>query len=787
MNADGAPESLRRRLAELGLRPGAQVRVVQRTAGGGRIVDVAGSRVALGRGGARGGHGRGRAHGRGSPVAWQCHERRYFCRPATSPGPSPTAGPGAAVVALAGTPNVGKSSLFNTVTGARRTVGNWPGTTVEVGRGAWDLGGDPARQVTLVDLPGAYSLDAMSPDEEVTRDLVLAQGEGAPSAVVVVTSAAHLARGLYLVAQLRERTLPVVVALTMLDVAERRGLDTDAAVLADELGCPVVALDPRRRRGGGQLAAAVQAALVRGPLEPRHTPPTSESEPAGDELALADERFSWIARAVERAQRHAGGARRTFSDRVDRWATAPVVGPLLFLAVMWAVFQVTTVVAAPLQDALDSFFAGPVADGADRLLAWVGLGESPVRGFVVDGLIAGVGMLLTFVPLMALMFLLLAVLEDSGYMARAAVVTDRLMGRLGLPGRAFLPLVVGFGCNVPAIAATRILPQARHRLLTALLVPFTSCTARLTVYVLLATTFFPEHAGSVVFAMYLLSIVLVVLVGLLLRGVLWRALGAEPLVLDLPPYQRPTARLSLAVTWLRLKGFLRTASGIIVATVVIVWFLQSVPAPGAAGTFGAVPVEDSVYAAIARSIAPDARPGRLRGMADGLCAHRGVHCQGGGHLVLGADLRPGGAELGTRTGGARAAASGDVHGLLGRACRGRGARVHGLPARLHPMCRNAGRAAAGDRSALDRSRGGDAVGGCLRARRGGFPGRPAAVVSAESRPVTAVLAALQGGARSLAEVASGTAEGTSGCGSSAPSTRRSGPVLVALRVSRPPG
>lgn len=519
-----------------------------------------------------------------------------------------TAGPDAAVVALAGTPNVGKSSLFNTVTGARRTVGNWPGTTVEVGRGAWDLGGDPARQVTLVDLPGAYSLDAMSPDEEVTRGVVLAQGEEAPSAVVVVTSAAHLARGLYLVAQLRERTIPVVVALTMLDVAQRRGLDTDAAVLADELGCPVVALDPRRRRGGGQLAAAVQAALVRGPLEPRHTPPTSESEPVGDELALADERFSWIARAVERAQRHAGGARRTFSDRVDRWATAPVVGPLLFLAVMWAVFQVTTVVAAPLQDALDSFFAGPVADGADRLLAWVGLGESPVRGFVVDGLIAGVGMLLTFVPLMALMFLLLAVLEDSGYMARAAVVTDRLMGRLGLPGRAFLPLVVGFGCNVPAIAATRILPQARHRLLTALLVPFTSCTARLTVYVLLATTFFPEHAGSVVFAMYLLSIVLVVLVGLLLRGVLWRALGAEPLVLDLPPYQRPTARLSLAVTWLRLKGFLRTASGIIVATVVIVWFLQSVPAPGAAGTFGAVPVEDSVYAAIARSIAPVLAP-----------------------------------------------------------------------------------------------------------------------------------------------------------------------------------
>ena len=212
-------------------------------------------------------------------------------------------------------------------------------------------------------------------------------------------------------------------------------------------------------------------------------------------------------------------------------------------------------------------------------------------------------MLLTFVPLMALMFLLLALLEDSGYLARAAVVTDRLMSRLGLPGRAFLPLVVGFGCNVPAIAATRILPQARHRILTALLVPFTSCSARLTVYVLLASTFFPQSAGTVVFAMYLVSILLVIVVGLLLRNTLWRMMGAEPLVIDLPPYQRPTVRLTTAVMWLRLKAFLRTASGIIVATVVVVWLLQSIPMAGA-GTFGHVPVENSLYAALSRAVAP---------------------------------------------------------------------------------------------------------------------------------------------------------------------------------------
>lgn len=259
--------------------------------------------------------------------------------------------------------------------------------------------------------------------------------------------------------------------------------------------------------------------------------------------------------------------------------------------------------AAPLQDALDWFFSGPVTTGAVALLDIIGLGDTWVRGLVVDGLIAGVGMLLTFVPLMAIMFALLALLEDSGYLARAAVVADRLMRMIGLPGRAFLPLIVGFGCNVPAISATRILPHARSRILTALLVPFTSCSARLAVYVLMASIFFPDNAGTVVFLLYLVSIAFVVVVGLALRGTLWRTMGRDPLIIDLPSYQRPTARLTAAVTWLRLSGFLRTASGIIVATVAVVWLLQAIPASGA-GSFGEVPVEDSLYARTAQTIAP---------------------------------------------------------------------------------------------------------------------------------------------------------------------------------------
>ncbi len=508
----------------------------------------------------------------------------------------PTLAAGVPVVALAGSPNVGKSTLFNALTGARRDVGNWPGSTVAVGRGTWELPG--AGAVGLVDLPGAYSLDPMSPDEELTRALLVEQPDDErPDLVVAVASAAHLARGLYLLAQLRERPQRAVLALTMLDIAERRGIHIDTRALSEAVGVPVVELDPRRR-DVRLLVDAVQSALESPP--PRPLPPPADDDP----LAEADARFAWIADAVSAATEQHESPRTTWSDRIDRVVTSPVVGPVVFLAVMWAVFQVTTRVAAPLQAGLDSLVAGPVSAGFRALLSAVGLGGSWVEGLVVDGLVAGVGMLLTFVPLMALMFALLALLEDSGYMARAAVVTDRLMRAIGLPGRAFLPLIVGFGCNVPAVSSTRVLPDARHRLLTALLVPFTSCSARLTVYVLVAATFFGPNAGEVVFAMYVVSVLLVIVVGRLLRSTLLRALGDEPLVLDLPPYQAPLPRLLLAATWLRLRGFLRTASGIIVGAVVAVWLLSAVPAPGSGGSFADVPVQDSVYAGLAEAVTP---------------------------------------------------------------------------------------------------------------------------------------------------------------------------------------
>ncbi len=501
---------------------------------------------------------------------------------------------GRPVVALVGAPNVGKSTLFNAVTGARAKVGNWPGTTVDVARGVWKRGDE--RELAVIDLPGAYSLDPTTPDEALTRDL-LASAEP-PDLVVAVVDAAHLARSLQLVAEVRERRLRVVVVVTMADVARSQGVTVDTSALSQALGCPVVAVDPRRRTGVDAFSQVVGETLAK--AAPHHRTLGDRTE--DDDLSMADERFAWVADAVGKGVASDGVERVRWSDRIDAVATAPVIGPLLFLAVMWVVFQVTTTVAAPLQDGLDQLFAGPVSDGVTWLLSLVGLDESWVQGLLVDGLVAGVGMLLTFTPLMALMFVLLALLEDSGYMARAAVVTDRLMGRLGLPGRAFLPLIVGYGCNVPAISATRVLSTPQQRLLTALLVPFTSCTARLAVYVMLGDVFFGAWAGTAVFVMYVVSVLLIVGSGLLLRTVLWRAVGSEPLVIDLPPYQVPTVRLTASVAWNRLKGFLQTASGIIVATVVVVWLLQAIPA--GAGEFGDVEVAESVYGWLAQAIAP---------------------------------------------------------------------------------------------------------------------------------------------------------------------------------------
>lgn len=496
---------------------------------------------------------------------------------------------GTPVLALVGAPNSGKSTLFNALTGAKVQTGNWPGTSVEVSRGLWNA---QPEAFDIIDLPGAYSLDPMSPDEEFTRDmLVECPPCERPDVVVVLVDATAPARGLNLAFQIAEYPYRVVIGVTKEDVAKQQGISIDTSALSRAVGMPVVSVNGRRRENLDALEGAVAKAMQTGPQTIR---------PNAD----LDQRFADLD-AAEKTAVSRTDVGEPLSQRVDRVVLHPVLGPILFLAVMWAVFFITTTVAGPLQDGLEALITGPVSAAVRSLLPahWL------VSGLLVDGLIGGVGMVLTFAPLLALMFLCLAVLEDSGYMARAAVVTDRVMRAIGLPGKAFLPIVVGYGCNVPAISATRVLGDVRHRILTCLLIPFTSCSARLIVFMMLAQVFFPAHAGSAVFAMYVLSIALVVVVGLALRRTVWRAMPAEALIIDLPAYQLPTFGLTLSVMWVRLKGFLHTAGGIIVATVVVIWLLMSIPVTGGHSfNEGAVPPEDSAYGAVSKVMSPAFAP-----------------------------------------------------------------------------------------------------------------------------------------------------------------------------------
>ena len=519
------------------------------------------------------------------------------CHGSGAPGPAAV---DARRILLVGNPNVGKSTLFNAMTGARQRVMNAPGTTVELSEGSW-RSGSATGDITVTDLPGTYSLIARSPDEQVVADAVLTAPDLArerAAVAVVLLDATALARSLYLLAQVARSGRPVVVAVTMHDVARARGQAPDLERLAEVLAVPVIPLDPRTGTGLDLLAAALaDAGRVTVPG------PGPGGDALTDHLAEAEPLFDWVEGVLTRLD-PPPPPHRTRSDAADRVLLNPWIGLPVFAATMWALFQLGTSVAAPLMDLVDRLVNGPVAGAVRALLdPWA---PPLVEGLVVDGVLAGVGTVLTFLPLMALMYTALALLEDSGYLARSALLADRLMRALGLDGRAVLPLIIGFGCNVPALAATRTLPSARQRLLTGLLVPWTTCAARLTVYILLAGVFFPRHAGTVIFAMYAASVVLVVGGGWVLRRTFFRDVIPEPLLLVLPAYQRPRSRAVAASVWSRVSAFAMRAGKIIVVTLTVVWALMALPATG--GTVGDVPVADSLYGAAAHGVAPVFEP-----------------------------------------------------------------------------------------------------------------------------------------------------------------------------------
>lgn len=524
-------------------------------------------------------------------------------------------------VVFVGNPNVGKSSMFNALLGARTRTMNAPGTTVSITCGQYRYKSSKTtknpQNWQFVDTPGTYSLSPMSPDEQVAVDaLTGASGMPVPDLAVVVLDATALSRSLYLLSMVVELGLPTVVALTMNDLAVRNDCGVDAERLSHLLdGMPVVAIDGRTGDGGKALADAIAASFEGTPVPHGLTAlPTATADAdmkTADGLSAwaesrADARLDWTAGILRGLDMHAVD-HVTLSDRIDRVLLHPVIGVLVFLAVLFVVFQATTTLASPMQDWIDVTFRGWCTDGLDLLLGLFGPSVSGgwLRSLLVDGLLDGVVTVLTFIPVMGIMFLLLSILEDSGYMARAAFVMDRAMRALGLDGRAFLPIIVGFGCNLPALAATRTLSDSRQRVLTGMLVPFAACSARLSVFLVLAHAFFPKYAGLVVFLMYVASVMVILLVGVLLRHTMFRGLEPEPLMLALPAYQCPRALQLARSVLLRLWGFIRGASVIIISMITALWLLQGIPVTANAGGFAHVDdVHDSAYGVLADAVAP---------------------------------------------------------------------------------------------------------------------------------------------------------------------------------------
>ena len=471
-------------------------------------------------------------------------------------------------VALVGNPNTGKTTLFNCLTGARERVGNWSGVTVERAETEADLDGRP---VTFVDLPGVFSLAAHTLDERVTRDFLVT---GRAGVVVNILDASSLERGLCLTRQLLDLCVPMVVALNLMDVAGRRGLSVDVDLLAQSLGCPVIPIVASRGEGVRQLRAELAKAVVA-----RSSAATSSGcgrvplpgAPAGGALPLAEhdaaDQLLAYARSLSRAvvSRDAPQQERV-SDRVDRVLLSNWAGVPLFVAVMYFVFWLTVRATQPLVEFLNSFVGAFLVRGLRAVLERAGA-PGVLISVLADGAGTGLVAVATFIPPIFAIFLCLGVLEGSGYMPRAAFVMDRLLRRLGLPGKAFIPLLVGFGCTVPALMATRTLEARRDRVLTMLLTPFMSCGARLPVYTVFALVFFPQAGNRVVFALYAAGIALAILSGLLLHATILKGEGAA-YVLELPPYHLPPWRLSLSHAWYNVRSFLSRAGRLIVGVAV---------------------------------------------------------------------------------------------------------------------------------------------------------------------------------------------------------------------------
>ncbi|MBX9802353.1 MAG: ferrous iron transporter B [Caulobacteraceae bacterium] len=481
-------------------------------------------------------------------------------------------------VALVGNPNSGKTALFNALTGAHQKVANYAGVTVERKEGLIHLVG--GRSLSVLDLPGTYSLRARSPDEEVTRDAVLGQlaGETPPDVIVAVADATNLRLVLRLALELKAVGRPMVLALNMYDIAERQGLRIDLERLSAELGLVIVPTTATRRRGIDDLIAAIEA--------------TAGSSGTAGENAWKVPDAGALRGAAREAERIMKACVRpperpdTLTGRIDTILLNPVGGLLILVALLLVMFQAVFTWATPLMDGLEA------ALGA--LGGWVAaaMPDGIWQSLIVDGLISGVGSVLVFLPQILILFLFIIVLEDFGYMARAAFLMDRIMGGAGLHGRAFIPLLSSFACAIPGVMAARVIDSKRDRLTTIMVAPLMTCSARIPVYTLIIAAFIPNETvwgfaslqGLVMFGLYAVGIFSALVVSFVIRKVFWRG-AVEPFMMELPAYKMPDARSVLFNLWLRARIFLERAGRIILPLMVIVWALATFPYPpeGATG------------------------------------------------------------------------------------------------------------------------------------------------------------------------------------------------------------
>ena len=489
-------------------------------------------------------------------------------------------------VALVGNPNSGKTALFNALTGAHQKVANYAGVTVERKEGR--VLAASGRSMSVLDLPGTYSLRARSPDEEVTRDAVLGRlkGETPPDVIVAVADATNLRLVLRLILELKAVGRPMVLALNMYDIAQRQGLRIDLEALRAELGVPIVTTVATRKRGIEELVAEIETAAGPGWIS------EGETWEAPDAAAIrgAHRRAEQIMRATVRAPERPD----TLTGKIDGVLLHPVAGLVILMTLLFVMFQAVFAWATPAMDAIEAGF-GLLGAGVAAVVPDTGAVWPLVESLIVDGLIAGVGGVLVFLPQIVILFAFIILLEDFGYMARAAFLMDRIMGGAGLHGRAFIPLLSSFACAIPGVMAARVIDAKRDRLTTIMVAPLMTCSARIPVYTLIIGAFIPQETvwgfanlqGLVMFGLYAAGIVSALVVSFVIRKVLWRG-AVEPFMMELPAYKTPDVKSVLLNLWLRARIFMERAARIILPLMILVWAASTFPYPPEGATLPAI-------------------------------------------------------------------------------------------------------------------------------------------------------------------------------------------------------